>query len=80
MPQGKKTLSISMIIFGFFMVAVFIFIGLVLLYSSYYLYIKKEVRVIFAFFFIVYGIFRLVRTIFKLKEHKEFYNNENDEL
>ena len=79
MARGNKTLSITMIIFGFFMVAVFIFIGLVLLYSSYYSYIKKEVRFIFAFFFIVYGIFRLVRTALKLKEHREFYEDENNE-
>ena len=74
MANTKKTFSLIMIIFGFFMVAVYLLMGIALMYNKFFLYISKEIRFILAFFFIAYGIFRLVRGIFKLKEYKEFYD------
>lgn len=61
-----------MIYFGFFMVILYIGLGLFLIISPTFDYIPSTMKNVFAIFFIVYGIFRLVRLIMKLKELRNY--------
>jgi hypothetical protein len=63
-----------MVVFGFIMVACYIGIALFLLLSPSFKYIDLNMRMVFSFFFIAYGLFRLVRLISKIKNQ----NYEND--
>lgn len=60
-----------MIIFGFFMVVLYIGLGATLMFFPAFTYVPKEIRLIFGFFFLMYGAFRLVRLLQKLKELKD---------
>lgn len=73
--SGNKFLSDFMIVFGFIMVACYIGIGLFLLISNSMKYIDLNMRIIFASFFMVYGLFRLVRLIGKIKENRNYEND-----
>lgn len=73
--SGNKFLSDFMIVFGFIMVACYIGIGLYLLISNSMKYIDLNMRIIFASFFMVYGLFRLVRLIGKIKENRNYEND-----
>ena len=60
------------------MVAVFLGIGITLAFFPVYSYMPKEIRVIFGFFFMAYGFFRLARLIQQIREQKreEYYNEK----
>ena len=70
MNSGGNWFEKFMIIFGFFMVALYVGLGATLMFFPAFSYIPKEIRVIFGFFFFVYGTFRLVRLLQKLKDLK----------
>ena len=74
--NNKKILNQAMIVFGFIMVAVYLLLGFVLIFGNYFKSIPQEYKTVFAFFFIAYGFFRLVRSVSKLKEHQDYYNIE----
>ncbi|MEI6766409.1 MAG: hypothetical protein WCM76_12265 [Bacteroidota bacterium] len=57
-------------IFSLVMVVTYIGVGIYLLVSPKFVQIQKEVKVIFAVFFMLYGIFRLARTWPKLRNYK----------
>lgn len=57
-------------IFSLVMVVTYIGVGIFLIASPKFAYIQEEVRMIFAVFFILYGIFRFVRTWPKLRNPK----------
>ena len=67
-----------MTIFGFFMVVVFLVLGIALTFFPVYTWIDKNMRTIFGFFFITYGIFRLARLIqqIRIQNKKDFYNEK----
>ncbi|MFA4851272.1 MAG: hypothetical protein WC868_07390 [Bacteroidales bacterium] len=64
--------------FGFVMVAVFLGIGIALLFFPVFNIIPdKNMRFVFGFFFIAYGLFRLARLYQQIKEQKrKEFNNE----
>lgn len=68
MCSGGSWLEKFMIIFGFLMVILYIGIGATLMFFPVFTYAPKEIRVIFGFFFAIYGVFRLVRLLQKVKE------------
>jgi cytochrome c biogenesis protein CcdA len=70
MVWDKKLFSKIMTIFGFIMVAVFFGIGITLAFFPVYTYLPREIRIIFGFFFIAYGFFRLARIIQQLRLQK----------
>jgi len=70
MIWDKKLFSKIMTIFGFIMVAVFFGIGITLAFFPVYTYLPREIRIIFGFFFIAYGFFRLARIIQQLRLQK----------
>ncbi len=53
------------------MVAVYIGLGISLLFFPIYKYIPQNMKIIFGIFFLAYGFFRLIRTIMKLNENKD---------
>jgi hypothetical protein len=57
-------------IFSLVMVATYIGVGIYLLVSPKFGQIQKEIKVVFAIFFMLYGIFRLARTWPKLRNFK----------
>ncbi|MBN1200158.1 MAG: hypothetical protein JXA23_12455 [Bacteroidales bacterium] len=70
MTMGKVMRYLTvLIVAGFFILATF------LLFSSYFDYLSQEVRVVFAAFLYLYGVFRLVRTFLKRPGRDE----ENDD-
>lgn len=60
-----------MLIFGVLMICLYIALGISLIFMTKFTYIPSEIRVIFGAFFIIYGIFRLVRFYYKYKGSKE---------
>ncbi|HRY31434.1 MAG TPA: hypothetical protein P5531_00530 [Bacteroidales bacterium] len=68
MGLGGSWMEKIMIIFGFVMVALYLVIGAILMFFRVFDYVPKEIRVIFGFFFTMYGVFRLVRLIQKVNE------------
>ncbi len=66
--SNKARLAKFMIIFGYFMVAVYLGLGVLLFIPRFYPYIPSNIKFVFAFFFMAYGLFRLVRMISKKKE------------
>jgi|GEM_PF-873444 uncharacterized membrane protein SirB2 len=69
MRLGDNWLEKFMMIFGFFMVALYIGLGVTFMFIPVFTYVPKEIRVIFGFFFLMYGTFRLVRLLQKVKEN-----------
>jgi len=62
--------------FGFVMVAIFLGIGIALILFPVFIP-DKNMRLVFGFFFIVYGLFRLSRLYQQIKEQKrKEFNNE----
>jgi hypothetical protein len=53
--------------FGLILVAVFFILGFLLIFSDYFLYIPKNIRIIFASIIMAYGAFRLVTIVYKPK-------------
>ncbi len=68
--MGRKWNFSFMNIFSLVMVVTYIGVGIYLLVSPKFVQIQKEVKVIFAVFFMLYGIFRLARTWPKLRNYK----------
>lgn len=56
-----------MMVFGFVMVACYIGIACYLFFSPSFDYIDVNIRMVFSLFFFLYGLFRLVRQISKLR-------------
>jgi hypothetical protein len=69
--QGNSFISRFMLIFGIIMVVIYIFLGFSLIFMRIFSYIPKEIKFIFGFFFIVYGVFRAARIYFKYKDSRE---------
>ncbi len=67
-----------MLYFGVFMVFIYLMLGLCLIFAPILKYIDKEPKVIFGIFFVVYGIFRLIRIYPKIF-HPEKENEQNEE-
>ncbi len=78
MVWDKKLFSKIMIVFGFIMVAVFFGIGITLAFFPVYSYMPREIKIIFGFFFIAYGFFRLARIIqqIRIQKREEYYNEK----
>jgi uncharacterized membrane protein HdeD (DUF308 family) len=57
-----------MIYFGFFMVALYAGLGILFLFFPVFTYLPPNIKGVFGAFFLLYGIFRLVRLIQKVKE------------
>lgn len=68
--MNKQFFAKFMIILGFVMVAVYIGLGAILLFFPVYKYIPHNMKIIFGFFFMAYGFFRLIRSIMKLKQYR----------
>jgi len=64
-----------MIYFGFAMVACYLGIASYLLFSDAFDYVDINMRMVFAIFFYVYGLYRLVRIINKIR-HKDYENEQ----
>lgn len=61
-----------MTMFGFFMVLLYIGLGFYILFAPYFDAIQPQVvRLVFALFFIAYGVFRFVRIYFKVKNRRD---------
>jgi len=76
MAWDKNIFSKVMLGFGFFMVIVFIGLGLFLMLSPKYYWLQNT-RYIVGVFFIAYGLFRLARVINQIREQKrKEYNDE----
>jgi hypothetical protein len=71
MLQDKSKFTKFMTVFGFFMAVIYIGLGITLLLSGYFAYIPKNIKFVFAFFFIAYGLFRFVRIWTKANEPNE---------
>jgi hypothetical protein len=65
---NKIWLAKFMVVFGYFMVAVYIGLGVMLFIPRFYPYIPGNIKFAFAIFFIAYGLFRFVRMISKKTE------------
>jgi len=65
---NKLWLTKFMVVFGYFMVAVYLALGVLLFIPRFYPYIPSNIKFVFAIFFIAYGLFRLVRIISKKRE------------
>ena len=74
MSDIKPFLAKFMIYFGFFMVVLYVGLGCFILYPSTLPDIPQNIKFVFGFFFIAYGIFRLVRSLMTLK------NNRNNQI
>jgi len=76
MSTGRSLFSKIMIGFGFVMVAVFIGIGMILLFFPVYNYLPRNIKSILGVFFIAYGLFRFARIYqqIRLKKRKEYYD------
>jgi prolipoprotein diacylglyceryltransferase len=71
MLQNKSRFTKFMTVFGFFMAATYIVLGITLLLTNYFPDIPKNIKFVFAFFFIAYGLFRFVRIWTKANEPNE---------
>ena len=57
--------------FNFLVIFMYLGAGLYVIFSPKIDYIPKNIRVIFGSFLILYGVFRLVRTIYKDRDNEE---------
>lgn len=71
MLQNKSKFTRFMTVFGFFMAATYVGLGIVLLLTGFFPNIPKNIKFVFAFFFIAYGLFRFVRIWTKSNESNE---------
>jgi len=69
MGTGNTMFEKIMLIFGFFMVGLYLLAGTLFVFFPVFTYLPKNVRTIFGAFFILYGIFRLVRLIQKVRDN-----------
>ena len=78
MAWDKNLFSKIMTIFGFFMVVVFLVLGIALVFFPVYNYLPGNMKIIFGVFFITYGIFRLARLIqqIRIQNKKDFYDEK----
>ena len=58
-------------LFGLIIVLLILLTGLVLIFSSYFDYVPKNIRIVMGFLIIAYGSFRLVNIIIKLKNQSD---------
>jgi ascorbate-specific PTS system EIIC-type component UlaA len=58
-------------LFGLIIVVLILLTGIVLLFSSYFEYIPKNIRIVLGFLLISYGSFRLVNIIIKSKKQSD---------
>ncbi len=61
-----------MVIFGLIMVVMYIGLGIYLIVSKSFDYIPTTYKSVFAFFFIIYGVFRFVRIYPNLKNKNDY--------
>jgi hypothetical protein len=77
MALKKEFFAKAMIWFGFFMVAVFIGLGIMLIFfPSVYPTMDPDMKKIFGFFFLAYGVFRVARITTQIRELKRNERNE----
>jgi len=69
--SGNHFITKFMFVFGLLMVILYLLLGFSLVFMNYFNYIPKEIKTIFGLFFVVYGLFRLVRIYYKYKDSKE---------
>jgi len=69
MGNGGSWLEKFMMYFGMLMVAIYIGLGVVLMFVPVFEYIPKNMRVIFGIFFLMYGLLRLSRIYQKFKNN-----------
>ncbi len=76
MARDKHLLSKIMFGFGFVMVAIFLGIGIALIFSPKFYYLPPNMRYVVGLFFIAYGLFRIARIINSIREQKrkEYYD------
>jgi hypothetical protein len=60
-------------LFGLIIVVFILLMGLFLIFSTYFDYMPKNIRIVLGLFLIVYGVFRFVNIIIGLKKQ----NNED---
>ncbi len=70
--MSKKLNFDFMIIFSLIMVVMYIGLGIYLIVSKSFDYIPTTYKSVFAFFFIIYGVFRFVRIYPNLKNKKDY--------
>jgi hypothetical protein len=78
MAGNKEFFAKAMIWFGFFMVAVFLGLGLMVIFLPVFSQQIPDpsIRKIFGFFFLAYGVFRLARITTQIRELKRKERNE----
>jgi cytochrome c biogenesis protein CcdA len=64
-------------IFGLLMVFFYLGLGYILIFSRYFNYVDKPLRVIIGIPLIVYGIYRAITSYQKIKEN--FFSGDNEE-
>jgi len=70
----KQGFNSIMNIFGGFMALIYIGIGVYVLFVPYFDHVLGAFKIPFCIFFIVYGIFRIIRTYYKYKNDKDYEN------
>ncbi len=73
--MDKKFFAKIMIYFGLMTSSIFIGLGVILMFFPYFPFIPDDMKMLMGFFFLVYGIFRLVRIILQFKELRNDNNN-----
>jgi hypothetical protein len=71
MARDNYLFAKIMIWFGFFMVAVFVGLGIMMIFlPAVYPYLPSDMRKIIGIFFLAYGIFRLARITTQIRQLK----------
>jgi hypothetical protein len=71
MLNFRTWLAKFMKVFGYFMVTVYIVLGVLFFIPQVYPTVPKNLKFVFALFFISYGLFRLTRMLSRKKEFKD---------
>ena len=71
MSELRPILAKFMIYFGFFMVVLYLGLGCYILFSPSFPDIPQNIKMVFGFFFIAYGVFRLVRSLMTMKQNRQ---------
>lgn len=58
-------------LFGLIIVVLILLTGLILIFSSYFDYVPKNIRIVMGFLLIAYGSFRLANIIIKQKKQSD---------
>jgi len=74
--MNKLRMPNLLTIFGLFMVVIYFIAGFWIFFAPGFEHIPQNIRGVFGFFMIVYGFFRLVRIIMKLKAERELDKDE----